>query len=200
MSMTTTRKPKQRRAAVAGALAGVVAAGGLAIAVAARGTEPAPRPEASSALEQTMGRRDLQEDGPLLAAQRITLDQAKERSPYSLPVPPTNAETSDRAGIWIDRGLQIAFVWLNDMRFYVDRTDLTPEVAAQEWSKKVATEPELGWVLTTVRGQPAIGADRANGNPSSLTWIERGLSIQFVSPAHSLDELKQFAESVQYEG
>jgi len=32
-----------------------------------------------------------------------------------------------------------------------------------------------------------------------LTFIDKGLSLQFISPSHSLEELEQFAELIIYE-
>lgn len=142
---------------------------------------------------------DIQSDGPLLDGEMITLEEAKHRSPYKLPIPPTNEKTGDRAGIWIDVTAQIAFVWRTDLRFYVGRTEVTEQEAAAEWSEKAATETDTPWVITTARGHAAIGAEKSAERPSSLTFIEDGLSIQFVSPSHNLEELRQFAEEIKRE-
>jgi len=142
---------------------------------------------------------DIQTEGPLVDGERIHFEEAKRRTPYDLPIPPTDERTGDRSGIWIDPGLQVAFVWATDLRFYVDTTELTEEEAIAVWSAKVEEEPQV-WMLTSVRGHPAIGTDgQGKDDPSSLTFLERGLMIQFVSPHHTLDELESLAEAIQYE-
>jgi hypothetical protein len=136
----------------------------------------------------------------LLDDVRVTLEQAKSRSPYDLPIPPTTAATGDRTGIWIDPTLQIAFVWSTDMTFYVARTDMTEEQGSQDWAAKVAAQPDEGWGLTTIRGHAALAKD-AGGDvePSAVTWIERGLSLQFVAPQHTLDQLREVADGIRFE-
>lgn len=179
---------------VAGVAIGVVLAISLLSAAGNRQPGQAKVETARRTLET-----DIQEEGPLLEGRRITLEEAKKKSPYPLPIPPANAGTGERSGIWIDAGAQVAFVWINDMRFYVNQSSIDPELAAAQWAEKVATESEFGWQLTTVRGEPAIGTDGRNGAPASLAFIESGLSLQFVSAAHTLAELKQFAEAIAYE-
>lgn len=156
--------------------------------------------EANREINHLQPEVNIQEDGPLLSGTAITLPEAKKMSPYSLPVPPTNAETDERSGIWIDAGKQIAFVWETDMRFYVSQSDeLTQEEALSAWVEKVASDSD--YRLVSVRGHQGLGFDDGEGgDPVSVTFIERGLSIQFVTPAHSLKEIEQFAGAIQYEG
>lgn len=135
-------------------------------------------------------------DDPLIDGVSVSLEQAKSRSRYALPIPPVTAETGERTGIWIDPSQQVAFVWGTNLRFYVNRTDLTDEDVKTEWTRKIAEEPGM-WELVTVRGDLALGS--SSESQSSLTFLENGLMIQFTSSAHTLEELRAFAERVHYE-
>lgn len=130
----------------------------------------------------------------------MTLEEAEAATPYDLRIPPTNDETGELTGIWIDASRQVAFVWSTDLTVYVAATTLSEREAAGEWAKKIEDEREEGWVATTTRGHAGIGLDGGGDlHPSSLTWIEDGLSLQFVAPQHSLEQLKGFAEAVAVE-
>ena len=119
------------------------------------------------------------------------------RSPYRLAIPPITPATGDLTAIWIDPTMEVAFVWKNDMRFYADRLhDTTRAVTVEGWKLKAASGEGQ---LVTVRGQTGIGHERSGDDPSALTFIDKGLSLQFISASHSLEELEQFAELIIYE-
>jgi hypothetical protein len=142
---------------------------------------------------------DIHREGPLPDGVKVSLEVAKEQTPYRLPVPPTTEKTGDTSGIWINPALRVAFVWKSDLRFYAGESQLTEEETVAEWTVKVATDTKSDRVLTTARGHPAIAAEGDERRPSSLTFMENGLLLQFVAPNHSLEELRQFAEAISYE-
>lgn len=147
---------------------------------------------------------DLQEDGPLANGKKVPLAIALAIAPYSVPVPPTNAETQELTGIWIDESNQIAFVWASDLRFYVNQLeeDSSEAEIRAGWAEKEdrgedqATGQDV--VILNVNGHPAIGYDANAKGPSSLTSVESSLSLQFVSPNHSLNTLQELAEKIVY--
>ena len=138
---------------------------------------------------------DIQKESPLGGGEKLTLEQLLATEEQPVPVPPTNAETGDRTAIWSLAG-QIAFVWENDMRYYINSGGDTSE-----------SQMEAGWrekarrgdgELVTVQDSLAIGHDLSAENPANLSFVDRGFSIQFVSPAHSLDQLVEFADLITY--
>jgi hypothetical protein len=142
---------------------------------------------------------DIQKDGPLLEGRAISLAEAKKAFQTKLPVPPTNAATGERTAIWIDSRKQIAFVWASDLRFYINRIDAESSRAdfVATWKQKTANGDG---VFTSVRGEPAIGHDATDDQGiSNLSFIDKGLILQFVSPTHSLDDLEAFANAISYE-
>ena len=119
------------------------------------------------------------------------------QSPYRFAVPPITPATGNLTAIWIDPTMEVAFVWKKDMRFYVDPLhDSTRAVAIEGWKLKAAAGEGQ---LVAVCGQTGIGHERSGDDPSALTFIDKGLSLQFIFPSHSLEELEQFAELIIYE-
>ena len=157
--------------------------------------ESAPRSHVSPDRDASERSREVQ-NGPLPNDEKVTLEEAKARASYDLPVPPTDDSTGELTGIWIDR-TQVAFVWATDLTFYVDVTDLDEKLMERQWTQKV--EDEKGWEMTTVRGHVAIGRDDGDVQVSNLTWIEDGLILSFVAPHHTLADLRAFAERIEIE-
>ncbi len=170
----------------------------VAVACGGPGTAP-PQSHRSPEREELERSREVQR-GPLPDDERVSLEEAKERTDYDLPVPPTNDVTGELTGVWIDR-TQVAFVWATDLTFYVDVTDLNEGLVERQWTQKVEDEAEAGWEMAEVRGHVAIALDAGGDlHPSSLTWIEDGLSLQFVAPQHSLADLMDLADAIEVEG
>jgi hypothetical protein len=146
---------------------------------------------------------DIQKDGPLVDAKQISLAEARAASERSIPVPPTNPSTEERTAIWLDDGGQVAFVWTSGLRYYINRvdSDWSKQEAVEAWQGKVQGGQEASEAasMTTVRGEPAIAYEPTEKNPSSLTFIENGFSLQFVSPGHSVEELRDLANAIRYE-
>lgn len=136
-------------------------------------------------------------DCPLADGRRIDVETAKTATPYRVAVPPTNDVTGPRTGIWIDPTGQVAFSWKSGLNFYVDRLhDTTPADAHQTWAQKAASG---NGTLVFVRGVPGIAHDGHDGNPAALTFIEDGLSIQFVGRSQTVEQLVGLAEQLTYE-
>jgi hypothetical protein len=142
--------------------------------------------------EGPLGGTDLHREGPLGGGDKVTVEQARRMVPYGLPVPPTDEATGKRWGVWID-GDEVAFTWDSGLRFYVEASNLTEEKMRGAWRQKAKQEPHL-WQLLQVRRDSAIGL---SSETSSLTWIEDGLSMQLVSPNHSLNELGDIASQIE---
>lgn len=157
------------------------------------------------ALNSPINDENIQEEGPLLDGNKITLEEAKSSAASDLPVPITDARTGSRAGIWSDASGQIAFVWTSDLRYYINRLEgeTTKSDFVKSWEEKSqqsdSSEQKQPAELLSVRGEPAIGHDLIEGSVSNLTFIEKGYILQFVSPVHSLSELDEIAESIEYE-
>jgi hypothetical protein len=119
---------------------------------------------------------DLQRDGPLLDAAEVTVKQAKAQTqtPYELPMPPTNKETAERTGVWIERTDQVAFVWKTDLTFLAEPLrDWTEKEAVETWTRKAETGEGK---LVSDKGNTGFAYDDgSHGNPTSITFIERGL-------------------------
>lgn len=188
------------RLAIAGGAAAIIALVGIAVIASNLGDSERRRPRLNAPAI------DIQKEGPLGGGEKVTLDEVMRRTPYRLPAPPTNDDTGALSGIWMTGGgcegsecssPQVGFVWATDMRFYVNASDTSEEIAVAQWERKAANEEDA--VLLTVRGHIAIGRERDENGPSALTWMEQGLSLQFVSPDHALEELKAFAEAITYE-
>jgi hypothetical protein len=155
-----------------------------------------PGPGASLAQEHAY----LQSHGPLLLGVAVTLERAMQVTPYRLPIPPTNDRTGPLTAVWYqEQGERIAFVWETDLSVLVEEEDRTQAELLDNYQAHVAEDPGL-WFITTVRGRPALGADRGGpGDNASLSFAENGIDISLISPTHSLEELKGFAEAISYE-
>jgi hypothetical protein len=149
---------------------------------------------------------NLQEEGPLLDGQRLTLHDAERRTPFRLAIPPSNDISGKLAGIWMDATDQVGFVWDTNLRYYCSElpADVTEQEMVREWrragpDKATGQSPQL----VNIRGHTALGYEKTpvtpDDSPSSLTFIENGLSIQFVSPNHTLDELTSMAKGMGLE-
>lgn len=92
----------------------------------------------------------------------------------------------------------IAFVWETNLRAYVEAEDRTQAELLDNYQSHVAEDPGL-WAITTVRGQPALADPGGPGDNASLSFVENGVSVSLISPSHSLEELKEFAEAINYE-
>ena len=144
---------------------------------------------------------DLQAKGPLLGGVKVSLGTAKIETPHRIPLPSTDIQTGALSGIWMDEETdQVAFVWDKDLRFYSWPLgdDETEEALLETWTEKAAIGE--GKLIPKVLGHTAIGQDDGTGgNPSSLTFVDKGLILQFVSPGHTLDELTGLAERLSFE-
>ena len=82
-------------------------------------------------------------------------------------------------------------------------SDLVEAELEDEWAEKVRTERATPWRLVEVAGDVALGLDGGTDEEGrkvySLTYMDKGLSLQFVSPSHDVGDLIGFAESVVYE-
>lgn len=152
-------------------------------------------------------RIDIHKEGPLGGGRKVALDDAIRATPYSLPIPSTTEDTGGLSGIWMTQGgcegsecssPQVGFLWATDITFYVNEVpaDLIQEQVVAAWKKKVSNGDR---VLLSIRGLTAIGHQRDETGPSSLTWMEQGLGLQFVSPSHTLLELESFAGAIRFE-
>lgn len=158
----------------------------------------ASSPRADSDVRYGPGPIDLQTEGPLMDGQVTTVDQAMQATGYiPFPVPPTNDLTGPLTNIWIDGLKQVAFVWQTDLRFYIN-----PLLGTTEGELIARWAPILPEVrsaaLTTVANKVALGIEGTSADePTSLTWAdpESGLFFQYVSPIHTVDQLKAMVEA-----
>lgn len=141
---------------------------------------------------------DLQESGPFAAGRRVSPATAAIALGGLLPVPPTTASTGELTAIWEEAG-QVAFVWRSDLRFYAERSELSPEELLASWEEKLRDEDDPNWILTDVRGVPALARDILGPDqPSSLTFLDRGISMQFVGPSQTLQDLLELADAIAF--
>ena len=136
---------------------------------------------------------DIQRDGPFMDGRKVTLEEAIASVPHRFPYPPTDEVTGPLTAVWIE-GLQIAFVWKSDLRFYVGPSDTTEAEAVASWTQAQPPIP-----IAIVRGHAAaVREGTGEENPSSISWFESGLGMQFVGPHQSLAELQALAEQMQW--
>ncbi|MDQ3957007.1 MAG: hypothetical protein M3273_01660 [Actinomycetota bacterium] len=154
--------------------------------------EAGPSPVAPS------GAGDPGAASPFGAGRKVTLEEAEEQTPYALPIPPVNSLTGELAAIW-KNGVQVAFVWANDMRFYTNVAQTSEEEAAARW--KASYTPARGrFFIVDVGGHVAVAAEGTENQPSGLVWQDGRVSIQLISPVHSLEELQAIASEVRTGG
>lgn len=140
--------------------------------------------------------------GPLGYGQEVRFEVAEDALP-GLSLPSASELTGDLDGIWLadeapGRGdEQVGVLWSSDLVFYVREWSETEGETVAAWTLKVEDEPDAGWVLVTTRNHMAVGRDgEGGGDKSSLTWVEGGFVLQFVSPSHTMQELKSVAETI----
>jgi hypothetical protein len=141
---------------------------------------------------------DIQKEMWLTGGERrVSLAEATRLAPYRVPTPVTNAMTGSQTAVWIDKGAHMAFVWGTDLRFYIHPApDLIEAELVAGWTSAAQTQPDFG-SITLVRGHTAVGVDgKGEEAPSSLSWMENNLLLQFVAPNHTLDQLRQLAEQI----
>lgn len=158
--------------------------------------------EGDRAVTYGPGPIDIQNDGPLMDGQTVALEDAIELTDYpAFPIPPTNEVTGSLTNIWIDGLKQVAFVWSSDLRLYINPLlGMRQEELVAGWT--VAAPFMKKAALTKVGEQVALGVDGSGAEePSSLTWAdpENGLILQFVSPVHTVDQLREVVSDFSYQ-
>lgn len=140
--------------------------------------------------------------GPLGYGQEVPFEVAGDALP-GLPLPTAPKLTGDLAGIWLgdeapERGdEQVGALWSTDLVFYVRQWSETEVETVAAWALKVESEQDAGWILISTRDHMAIGREgEGGGDNSSLTWVEDGFVLQFVSPSHTMKQLRSIAESI----
>lgn len=136
---------------------------------------------------------------PLLGGRKITLAEAESITPYDVPLPPTNTLTGELSGIYADPSAQVAYIWSTDLRLYAQRTTMLEKAAVARWRQVVRSDDDGPFVMTRIPGHAALAAEMSETEPASLSWHQGKVSIQLVSPAHSLAQLKDIAREVRTE-
>ena len=133
--------------------------------------------------------------------QVTTVDEAVQITGYSrFPIPPTNELTGPLSNMWIDELKQVAFVWQTDLRLYINLLlGTTDGELVARWAPLLPQMKNAG--LTEVTNNVALAIEGTSPDePSSLTWADPDsqLLLQYVSPAHTVEQLKSMVEAFTY--
>ena len=139
---------------------------------------------------------------PPIRGDRLTPEEADERSPYTIPFPDPAVADGNPDEIWVSRegtqpkSHQVYLIYPNGLRISIGaRTDAVDHsVAAGETGRQVSVlgKPASGrdpYMKTTTDGQrvPIV---------ANLTWWVNRVEIALYHPTLSMDELVEIAETM----
>ena len=129
---------------------------------------------------------------PLVDGARLTLSQAKEKTPFKMPIPPQDSRTGGRAGIWIDSHGQLAMTWESGLRMYVEQSQLSEEEVEAHWRSLASKDPQRS--VVTLRGDHALYSEGEGA--FGVVFTERGLTIEINADSDKVSET-QFFSSIE---
>lgn len=155
-------------------------------------------------------------EGPILAAERLTLSEARTRVPFTIPLPTSLPESAalEIGEVWVsgsqvplDLGEEVyrelhsvAVVFTNGCQMIIHQMDSPPD-----WDGVIAQQSPI-FSNVTVDGRPGMGTSPGvqeitggqHRYPGSVSWWADGLQITIYSDSLPLEELVKIANSVQY--
>ncbi len=145
-------------------------------------------------------------DGGPIIGDRVTLETATTRSPYSIPVPSLEGIDWQLSGVWVaeegrpPEAYQVALTYMNGLR--VSMGGSFGWSSLDDVSNLNLSEP---FRLTTVNESNARGKDAgvktlSDGTqatyPASLSWDVNDVQISIYHDTWSMERLKEIAESM----
>ena len=154
-------------------------------------------------------------EGPIYAADKVTLLEARTRVPFTIPVPismPDGASVEIEevwvSGVQAPQGLEetytelysVALVFSDGCQMIIHQMDSPPD-----WDAIIAQQTPV-FSEVSVNGHPGMGAspgvqEISGGQhryPGSISWWADGLDITIYSNTLPLDELLKIANSLRY--
>ena len=137
-----------------------------------------------------------------IVGDRVTLEEAQQRTPYTIPLPPRDVVGSDIQEVWVSREnrpdefKQVYVIYSNGLKISIGGDPNTKDYS------ELSTDP---FREVSVRGITASGKDptvettglgtQAN-MPGNLSWYVNRVDIGMYHPSWSLQELLRIGEAM----
>ncbi len=164
------------------------------------GVGPIPAPPPSAADQQNPSPPPY----PPIHGEQVSLDEARRRTPYTIPIPPEDVVGAELQEVWVSKEgaptefRQVYLIYANGLRISIGgRPD------AIDYST-LADDP---FRAANVRGIPASGKDPSVktsstggqvNTPANLSWWVSGVDIGLYHPTWSMHELLRIGEAMPY--
>ncbi len=145
---------------------------------------------------------------PIPGGDKVTLEEARRRTPYTIPIPPRSAAGADIEEIWAsekDMPPKFKQVWI----IYSNGLEISMSSAQEETDLHKPSLVDDVFGTTTVRGIKALGKDAyvdridlgegefATYNvPGSVSWWVNDVDTTLYHPTLTLRELEKIAETM----
>lgn len=135
---------------------------------------------------------------PLDGGMAVSLEEARRRTPYEIPLPAHSAANSENLRqVFISPAAHVAQVFQTDILIILQRPDFADPAA--EFAGLVASGSVNGRV-ETIQGEPALvidpDSDSVRANPASIQFVWRGISVTLYADHLTAEQLKEVAETV----
>ena len=155
-------------------------------------------------------------EGPILAAERVTLSEARTSVPFTIPLPTSlpDAASVEIEEVWVsavqapldlDEEIytelySVAVVFSDGCQMIIHQMDSPPD-----WDAIIAQQTPV-FSKVTINGHPGMGTSPGvqeimggqHRYPGSVSWWVDGLDIAIYSETLPLEELLEIANSVRY--
>ncbi len=139
-----------------------------------------------------------------IVGDRVTLDEARQRTPYTIPVPPLDVVGSDIQEVWASRQnkadefKQVYIIYSNGLKISVGATPNTPPPVDLSKLPDAYRQENIGGKTAT--GKDAFVKTTNIGTrvnvPASLSWWDNKVLIILYHPTMSLQELVRIGEAM----
>lgn len=140
---------------------------------------------------------------PILG-ERVTLEETQQRTPYTIPVPPTDVVGSDTREVWaseqnrVDKYMQVYIIYSNGLEISMGGAPSNPPPIDLSQLRDAFREERVGG--KTDRGKDAYVKTKKKGTqvgvPASLSCWDNQAKIPLYHPTMTLQELVRIGEAM----
>ena len=137
-----------------------------------------------------------------IVGEQVSLDEARRRTPYTIPTPPDSVVGADLQEVWVSReGTPAKFRQV----YLIYSNDLEISIGGQPGAKDYSAIAGGPFRAASVRGIPASGKDPAVktsnlsgqvNTPANLSWWVNQVDIGLYHPTWSMQDLLRIGEAM----
>ena len=141
---------------------------------------------------------------PPIVGDHVTFEEAQQRTPYTIPVPPSNVVESDIQEVWasktnkVDEHKRVYIIYSNGLKISLGGSPTAPPPADLSELPDTVREVSVGGKTGT--GKNAFVKTTNIGTqvdvPASVRWWDNSVSIVLYHPTMTMQELIRIGESM----